>query len=65
MAYLNIRRVVILILKVFITYDCPNCPAAKEIANQFSCHKVYDIHTSEGKIEADLYTVLAVPTFIS
>lgn len=51
-------------LKVFVQQDCPNCPAAKEIATRFPNTEVYDIDQAEGLAEAAYYSVLCTPSVV-
>lgn len=59
-----------MILKVFTQPNCPNCLAAKTLADQ--CQKnadwgkveVYDVTTVDGLAEASFYTVMATPTVL-
>lgn len=51
-------------LKVFVKQDCPNCPAAKDVAGQFPETEVYDIEQAEGLAEAAFYSVLCTPSII-
>lgn len=53
-----------MLLKVFVKEDCPNCPAAKEVANQFPFSKLYDLDNAEGLAEAAFYSVLCTPSMI-
>ncbi|MDD5748688.1 MAG: hypothetical protein PHP64_06555 [Actinomycetota bacterium] len=53
-----------MILKVFVKEDCPNCPAAKEVASQFPFSRVYSIDESEGLAEAAFYSVLCTPSIV-
>jgi hypothetical protein len=55
-------------LKVFTKIDCPNCPAAKEIAKKLEAKgaKViwYDLDEEEGLSEAVFCDVLSTPSMI-
>lgn len=51
-------------LKVFVKDDCPNSPAAKEVANQFPFSVLYDMDTPEGMAEAAFHSVLCTPSFV-
>ena len=51
-------------LKVFVKQDCPNCPAAKNMADEFPETEVYDIEQAEGLAEAAFYSVLCTPSII-
>ena len=51
-------------LKVFIKEDCPNCPAAKEVASQFPFSKIFSLDDTEGLAEAAFYSVLCTPSLI-
>jgi hypothetical protein len=53
-----------MVLKVFIKNDCPNAPAAREVANQFPFSKLIDIDTPEGYAEASFHSVLCTPSFV-
>jgi hypothetical protein len=53
-----------MLLKVFVKEDCPNCPAAKEVANQFPFSKLYDLDDAEGLAEAAFHSVLCTPSMI-
>lgn len=51
-------------LKVFVKADCPNCPAAKELAKKFPDTEIYDLEKAEGLAEAAFYSVLCTPSII-
>ena len=51
-------------LKVFVKQDCPQCPAAKDVASKFPETEVYDIEQAEGLAEAAFYSVLCTPSII-
>jgi glutaredoxin len=51
-------------LKVFVKQDCPNCPAAKNMADKFPETEVYDIEQAEGLAEAAYYSVQCTPSII-
>jgi hypothetical protein len=53
-----------MLLKVFVKEDCPNCPAAKEVANQFPFSRLYDLDDAEGLAEAAFHSVLCTPSMI-
>jgi hypothetical protein len=52
------------LLKVFVKEDCPNCPAAKEVANQFPFSRLYDLDEAEGLAEAAFHSVLCTPSMV-
>jgi hypothetical protein len=51
-------------LKVFVKEDCPNCPAAKEVANQFPFSRLYNLDEAEGLAEAAFHSVLCTPSMV-
>jgi len=55
-------------LKVFTKKDCPNCPPAKEVAQQLEAEGVtveyYDVDEVDGMTEGSFYMVMATPTTI-
>ncbi len=51
-------------LKVFVKDDCPNCPAAKEVANQFPFSRLYNLDEAEGLAEAAFHSVLCTPSMV-
>lgn len=51
-------------LKVFVKENCPNCPAAKEVASQFPFSKLYDMDNAEGLAEAAFHSVLCTPSMV-
>ncbi|MDY6793963.1 MAG: glutaredoxin domain-containing protein [Actinomycetota bacterium] len=51
-------------LKVFVKTDCPNCPAAKELANRFPDVEIYDVEQPEGLAEAAFYSVMCTPSIV-
>ena len=51
-------------LKVFVKEDCPNCPAAKEVANQFPFSRLFDMDEAEGLAEAAFHSVLCTPSMV-
>ena len=51
-------------LKVFFKDDCPNCPAAKEVALQFPFSELFDIEEPDGLAEASYFSVLSVPSLV-
>ena len=53
-----------MLLKVFVKEDCPNCPAAKEVANQFPFSRLYDMDEAEGLAEAAYHSVLCTPSML-
>ena len=53
-----------MVLKVFVKDDCPNCPAAKEVANQFSFSRLYSLDDAEGLAEAAFHSVLCTPSMV-
>jgi hypothetical protein len=53
-----------MLLKVFVKEDCPNCPAAKEVANQFPFSRLYDLDEAEGLAEAAFHSVLCTPSMV-
>lgn len=53
-----------MLLKVFVKDDCPNCPAAKEVANQFSFSKLYSLDEADGLAEAAFHSVLCTPSMV-
>lgn len=53
-----------MLLKVFLKKDCPNCPAAKEVARQFQFSRFYDLDDSEGLAEAAFHSVLCTPSMV-
>ena len=53
-----------MLLKVFVKDDCPNCPAAKEVANQFPFSRLFDLDDAEGLAEAAYHSVLCTPSMV-
>ncbi|MDD5448355.1 MAG: hypothetical protein PHO53_04230 [Actinomycetota bacterium] len=53
-----------MVLKVFVKKGCPNCPAAKEVANQFPFSEMYDLEDPEGLAEAAFYSVFCTPSMV-
>ncbi|PKQ28921.1 MAG: hypothetical protein CVT63_00320 [Candidatus Anoxymicrobium japonicum] len=53
-----------MLLKVFVKDECPNCPAAKEVANQFPFSKLFDMNEAEGLAEAAFHSVLCTPSMV-
>ena len=55
-------------LKVFTKSDCPNCPAAKEIAKKIEKQGAnvewFDLDNEEGLSEAVFFDVLSTPSLI-
>ncbi len=51
-------------LKVFISENCPSCPAAKELALRYPFSKLYRLEESEGLAEAAFHNVLCTPSFL-
>lgn len=51
-------------LKVFVKDDCPNCPAAKEVANQFPFSRLFNLDEAEGLAEAAFHSVLCTPSMV-
>ncbi|MCJ7746006.1 MAG: hypothetical protein MUP40_06955 [Actinobacteria bacterium] len=53
-----------MMLKVFVKEDCPNCQAAKEVAQQFPFSRFYDLDNSDGLAEAAYHSVLCTPSMV-
>ena len=53
-----------MMLKVFVKDDCPNCPAAKEVANQFPFSRLFDLDDADGLAEAAFHSVLCTPSMV-
>ena len=53
-----------MLLKVFVKDDCPNCPAAKEVANQFPFSRLFNLDEAEGLAEAAFHSVLCTPSMV-
>lgn len=53
-----------MLLKVFVKNDCPNCPAAKEVASQFPFSKYFNMDEAEGLAEAAYHSVLCTPSMV-
>ena len=53
-----------MMLKVFVKNDCPNCPAAKEVANQFPFSRLFDLDDADGLAEAAFHSVLCTPSMV-
>lgn len=53
-----------MLLKIFVKEDCPNCPAAKEVARNFSFSKLYDLDDTDGLAEAAFHSVLCTPSLV-
>ena len=55
-------------LKVFTKQDCPNCPAAKELAKKLEKQGTniewFDLDNEEGLTEAVYFDVLSTPSLI-
>jgi thiol-disulfide isomerase/thioredoxin len=56
-------------LKVFVKNDCPNCPPAKELAEELQNEgklevETYNVDEPEGLAEAQFYTVMATPSLV-
>lgn len=53
-----------MVLKVFVKEDCPNCPAAKEVANQFAFSRLFNMDEPDGLAEAAFHSVLCTPSMV-
>lgn len=53
-----------MMLKVFVKDDCPNCPAAKEVANQFPFSRLFNLDDADGLAEAAFHSVLCTPSMV-
>ncbi|MBU4174792.1 MAG: hypothetical protein KKB90_09300 [Actinobacteria bacterium] len=53
-----------MVLKVFVKEDCPNCPAAKEVARQFTFSKMFNMDKADGLAEAAFHSVLCTPSMV-
>lgn len=53
-----------MLLKVFVKEECPNCPAAKELASRFRFARIYDMDDMDGLAEAAYHSVLCTPSLI-
>jgi hypothetical protein len=53
-----------MVLKVFLKEDCPNCPAAREVANQFAFSRLYNLDKADGLAEAAFHSVLCTPSMV-
>ncbi len=53
-----------MVLKVFVKEDCPNCPAAKEVARQFPFSKLFNMDNANGLAEAAYHSVLCTPSMV-
>jgi hypothetical protein len=53
-----------MLLKVFVKDNCPNCPAAKEVANQFPFSRLFNLDEAEGLAEAAFHSVLCTPSMV-
>lgn len=53
-----------MLLKVFVKEDCPNCQAAKEIAQRFPFSRLFDLGDSDGLAEAAFHSVLCTPSMV-
>lgn len=51
-------------LLVFINNNCQRSGVAKEVANQFPNHEIYNIDESEGRDIAYKWGILTVPTIL-
>ncbi len=52
-------------LKLFVSRECPKCPAAKEAVSKVSERvEIYDIDEAEGLAEAAYYGVLCTPSLL-
>ncbi len=52
-------------LKLFVSKDCPRCPAAKEAVRASGGRvEIYDIDEAEGLAEAAFYGVLCTPSLL-
>lgn len=51
-------------LKVFVKKNCSNCPAAREVAKQFSFSNVYEMDDNDGMAEAAFHSVLCTPSMV-
>ncbi|PIU69382.1 hypothetical protein COS81_00015 [candidate division WWE3 bacterium CG06_land_8_20_14_3_00_42_16] len=60
-----------MILKIFISPNCPNCPPAKELGKKLEYEKAdkinvewYDITEVDGMAEGAFYSIQATPSFV-
>jgi glutaredoxin len=59
-----------MIVKIFTKKDCPRCPAAKKLIEEFREKKPevkvedYDVETVDGMAEAAFYTIMATPSIL-
>lgn len=51
-------------LKIFVKEECPNCPAAKEVASRFAFSRLYDLGDTDGLAEAAFHSVLCTPSLV-
>jgi thiol-disulfide isomerase/thioredoxin len=54
-----------LYLKLFVSKECPKCPAAKEAVQQVGREvEIFDIDEVDGLAEAAFYGVLCTPSLL-
>ena len=56
-------------LKFFVKDDCPNCPPAKNLAEEIRKDgkitvEIFDVDEADGLAEAQFYAVLATPSIV-
>jgi len=55
-------------IKIFTSPNCPNCPPAKAMAEELKKREmnvvIFDISEAEGLAEAQMFTIMAVPTIV-
>lgn len=56
-------------LKVFVKNDCPNCPPAKDLAEEIKEEEklkveIFNVDEAGGLAEAQFYNVLATPSLV-
>lgn len=51
-------------IKLFVKEDCPRCPAAKRLLEDFNDVQIFDVDDVEGLTEASFHSVLATPSIL-
>lgn len=51
-------------VKLFVSDDCPRCPAAKRACEGIDNLRIYDIQSIDGLAEASFYGVMATPSVL-
>lgn len=51
-------------IKLFWKENCPKCPAAKMLVEQFEEVESYNVEDSEGLAEAAFYGIMSTPSIV-